>query len=221
MTTWVVSPCHRGRLGELKEMLASLAHDPRHVMIVTTMPDPIDGDDLLGQADHVVVFEKPGMLFGEWINTGLRFIADEERNEPYEVLCIGSSLRGTPDTIPMLANALRTQNLTMVGPDLFGRIESGYVKQHQHDERTLWNRVPGICFMIRGELGLRFDPQFRWWYGEDDLEMQARAVGPVGLVGGAGVTLTAPNGHPLNAQQEMWAAEDRGKFVLKWGREPW
>lgn len=220
MTSWVLTPCKRSRLGELKAMLASLAADPAGVVVVTTLPDPILAHDLQGVAGHLLTFEREGLLFGQWLNHGLDYLA-QDPDGPYEVLCIGSSLRGAPDTVPTLRRALRSERLTMCGPDLFGRVAGHEVEQHRDDDRTLWNRVPGTCFMVAGELGLRCDDQFRWWYSDDDLEMQARQHGPVGLVGGAGVTLTAPNGHPLSDEQHQWAVEDRAKFVSKWNREPW
>lgn len=220
MSTWVISPCKRSRVDELRNLLFTLGHPSQNVVVVTTMPDPVEGDDLEHQADHVVIYEQPGMLFGQWMNLGFDYIASRD-STPYEVFCIGSSLLGAPDTIPVLRSALRDHQLTMCGPDLFGRLGGGQVEEHRADQRTLWNRVPGICFMVPGELGLRFDVEFRWWYGEDDLEMQARQHGNVGLVGGCGVALTAPNGHPLSEEQARWATEDRTKFVTKWGQEPW
>jgi hypothetical protein len=32
------------------------------------------------------------------------------------------------------------------------------------------HRIPGICMLVAGELGLRFDEQFRWRYAGDDFE---------------------------------------------------
>lgn len=220
MTTWVLTPCKRSRVGELLRMIDSLEVDPARVVVVTTMPDPIEGDDVLGCADHVVVFERPGLRFGEWFNLGFDYIASRD-STPYEVLCIGSSVLGSGHTIPTLRGALRGHDLAMCGPDLFGRLTAGVVEEHRYDDRTLWNRVPGVCFMVAGELGLRFDPEFRWWYSDDDLEMQARLLAPVAIVGRAGVSLTHPTGHCLSVEQELWAIEDRAKFVAKWDREPW
>lgn len=223
MSTWVVSPCHRGRLDELRDMLWSLDHDPANVVVVTTMPDPIEGDDLVGLADHVVVFEKPGLLFGEWFNLGFDYIAARTLGgEPHEVLCIGSSLLGDSETIPRLRSALRDHNLSMVGPDMFGRVEPGQVDiQRDGDRRTLQNRVLANCFMVAGELGLRFDPQFRWWFSDDSFEMDHRKVGPVGNVGGVRCVMTHADGHYLSEEQARWAVEDRVKFVVKYGCEPW
>lgn len=221
MSTWVLTPCHRVRLDELKTMLASIAADPAHVVVVTTLPNPILTSELAGHADHVLLFEKPGMLFGEWFNAGFEHIAGIERDDDHEILCIGSSLLGDWSTIDWLAKELRGNELTMVGPDLQRTVPPGHVEQHQYDTRNLSNRVPAQCFMVAGELGLRFDPQFRWWYSDDDLEMQARQLGPVAIIGGMNVIMTHPDGHYLSEQQANWAIEDRAKFVTKWQREPW
>lgn len=221
MSTWIISPCKRSRVDELRNLLFTLGHPSQNVVVVTTMPDPVEGDDVEHQADHVVVFEKPGLLFGEWFNLGLDYIASQETDEKCEVLCVGSSLIGDPDVIPALRRALRDNNLTMCGPDMFSIVPAGQVAMQQHAVRTLQNRVLANCFMIDAALGLRFDPEFRWWYSDDDLEMQARQLGPVGNVGGVNVRMTHPDGHYLSEEQAQWAIEDRTKFVTKWGQEPW
>lgn len=73
--------------------------------------------------------------------------------------------------------------------------------------------------MLAGESNLRVDPQFRWWYSDDDLEMQARELGGAGVVQGTG--LVAGPDSSLSEEKAIWAREDREKFVKKWGREPW
>lgn len=220
MSTWVLTPCKRSRVGELTAMLASINSDPALTVIVTTQPDPIQRGDLEGLADHLLTFGLPGMLFGQWFNLGFDYIASIDPG-PHEVLCIGSSLLGDWSTIGWLRDALRSNRLTMVGPDLHKQVRAGQLLTTQHEQRTLWNRVPAQCFMVPGELGLRFDDDFRWWFSDDDLEMQARQLGPVAVVGGMPVIMTHPDGHYMTAEQANHATEDRAKFVTKWNREPW
>ena len=134
----------------------------------------------------------------------------------YEVMCVGSSHVGAPHTVRMLTSALRVRDLMMVGPDLCFDLPPTWVLGLINDRKD-GNRIPPECFMVRGELGLRFDPEFRWWYSDDDFEMQARQLGPVGLVGGTGFRQSA--NHPLDVEQTQHAHEDRGKFMAKWGPE--
>lgn len=56
-------------------------------------------------------------------------------------------------------------------------------------------------------------------YSEDDLEMQARLLGNVGLI--AGVHTEQLTTHTMSETVANWAREDRIKFVNKWGRQPW
>ncbi len=80
--------------------------------------------------------------------------------------------------------------------------------------------MPAECWLVAGELGLRADERMRWWYADDDLEMQARQRGPVGVVGGTGLELGELSS-ALSAEQQRWAVEARELFVRKWGCQPW
>lgn len=73
--------------------------------------------------------------------------------------------------------------------------------------------------MLAGESRLRLDSQFRWWYSDDDLEMQARRAGGAGVVAGTGL-VPGPD-TALSEEKTAWAQEDRRRFVAKWGCEPW
>jgi hypothetical protein len=220
MSAWVVVPCPGRRTEELRTLLTALAHPRTDVVVVTTAPDSIDPHDVIDLAESVLVFAEPGMLFGQWFNTAFDYIAGFEPGQ-YEVFCIGSSnIVDGPDVVLKLATALREHQLTMVGPDLHGRVGRDAVDVLALDTpRTVFRRVPGTSFMVPGELGLRFDPQFRWYYSDDDLEMQSRQIGPVGLVGGIPLHYPAP--HPLADEQRIWAEEDRAKYVAKWQKQPW
>ena len=220
MASWVLVPCERSRIDELERLLCTLLVGAENVVIVTTLPDPIPSWEIGEFAEHIVLFEEPGKLFGAWCNAGFDYIASLESG-PYEVCCIGSSHTGSPHTIDVLRACLRQYCLTMVGPDLSGELGALQVTSLTESRRTQGLRVPCECFMVAGELRLRFDPEFRWYYSDDDLEMQARQLGTVGLVGGTG--FIASSGHELSDEQALHAAEDREKFIAKWGAEflPW
>lgn len=213
-------PCPLDRIDELRTLLRTLQHDPARVVIVTTLPSAIGEADVAGVADHVLLYPKPGMLFSAWINTGLRFIEAHTGTQPAEVLCVGSDARGHARSVELLRDGLRDNGLVMAGPDWHNQCTGRpCVSYGAKDERTIWNRVPGSCFMLAAEHGLRMDEAFRWWYSDDDLEMQARAIGRVGLIDGTG--FVHDTDHPLDAVQAAHAAEDRRLFVDKWGQEPW
>ena len=215
MSTWVLTCCARNRLDELKTMLATLNHPAANTVIITTQPDTVQPDDVDAT---VLLFSEPGMLFSSWHNLGLDYIASQEQGE-YEVLMIGSSILGNPSLIPVLRYNLREHHLSMIGPDVHN--STGLSIRTEDDVRTVHNRVLGACMMAAGELGVRFNERYRWWYADDQYETEHCLRSPVGLLGGTGVILTHPDGHYLNAEQQQWADEDHARYIKDYGTPPW
>jgi hypothetical protein len=214
MNSWVLSPCQRSRLTLLKRMLDSLEHPSDRVVIVATQPDPITADDLIGYAQHIVLCDFTEHHIAKWWNAGLDYIM--ARAAFHEVLVLSSDHVGTTYSVAMLGTFLRKNDLTMVGPNPWCGSERIF---RLGDQRATQSRVPGNCWMLAGESGLRVDENFRWWYSDDDIEMQARQYGGTGIVPGTGLVADADT--PLNEEKQRWAAEDRQRFVTKWGIQPW
>ncbi|MEU0467300.1 hypothetical protein ABZ215_25135 [Amycolatopsis sp. NPDC006131] len=84
----------------------------------------------------------------------------------------------------------------------------------------MWHKITGYAFMLRGEHQLRADETLVWWYGDDDLEYQARAAGGVAVV-----ATMVDHRHPdeqTYADPELMAQAERDAktFQAKWGRMP-
>lgn len=80
-------------------------------------------------------------------------------------------------------------------------------------------RMSGFAFVLDGTFGLRLDEQFRWWYGDDDLEWRARQEGGVVRVPGEPVEHLYPGGTTHGILSRI-AGDDRRRFKKKWGRTP-
>lgn len=215
MTTWVVVPCAVGRADEFYRLIGGLGHPLDRTLVVTTLPAPfgrvgrmpVPWITLSACPDH----------FSCWLNCAFDWL---ERTRATEALVIGSSLtceyRGAPER---LASAMREHGLAMIGPDFHGRTATGEVWRFTAaTPRTAHDRVSPHAFMVDLTLGLRADPQFRWWYSDDDLEEQARQVADVAVLGGTGIRHDSHHG--LTPERHAWAIEDHGRFVRKWGRQP-
>jgi hypothetical protein len=151
----------------------------------------------------------------KWWNAGLDYISARAQSN-HEVLALSSDYVGTPYSVAMIGVFMRQNNLTMAGPNHWTDKQQLFTLNEQ---RHAQGRVPGGCWMLAGESGLRVDESFRWWYSDDDIEMQARQRSGTGIIPGTGLV---PEGDTaLSDVKLLWAQEDRQKFISKWGKDPW
>jgi hypothetical protein len=214
MNPWLVIACPGSRADELGRCLGSLQHPPERTVIVSALhhdalavPRSIWTPDMSYKLDKAETFSLPRL----W-NHGLMVAYEHEATH---VAVFASDIVGHPGSIPTLAAAMSTQQWAMAGPTLHGGTTRTLALP-----RTTTERVPGACFMLDATHHLLLNERYRWWYGEDDLEMRAREVGPVGVVEGTGLELSAPD-TALTPERQVWAVEDRSRFVRNWGCEPW
>jgi hypothetical protein len=214
VSTWVLVPCHRPRLTELRASLVNLGLPAERTVVVTTEPEPIGPTQV--KAAAVLLSPEPAINISRWWNLGLDWIAAQhEPGEPYEVLCMESDVRITFETLARLHLALRMKRLAMVGADWYGVAQEPVEIRRDLVPETIQHRIPGVCMLVAGELGLRFDEQFRWWYADDDFEWQHRKAGGTGLV--RGTMIGHGPGRVLTGELAQYAAEDYQRFVAKWG----
>lgn len=193
----------------------SLEHPTDRVAVIATLPNPLTIDDVSGYADHVVLCSFSEPLIARWWNAGLDYIRERATSE-HEVLAISSDYVGASYSVAMLGVFLRQHNLTMAGPNPWSNHQQFFdISTPRHSQ----GRVPGGCWMLAGESGLRVDEDFRWWYSDDDFDMQARQRSRSGII--PDTRLVAEADTPLSEEKQRWAVEDRAKFIVKWGQEPW
>jgi hypothetical protein len=213
VSTWVLIPCHRPRLTELRASLVNLGMPAERTVIVTTEPEPIGPTQV--KAAAVLCSPEPDINISRWWNLGLDWIAAHAGHKPWEVLCMESDVRIDFSTLARLHLVLRTKRLAMVGADWYGVAQEPVEIRRELEPETIEHRLPGVCMLVAGELGLRFDEQFRWWYADDDFEWQHRKAGGTGLV--RDTTIGHGAGHPLEGERAAYAEVDYRRFVAKWG----
>jgi GT2 family glycosyltransferase len=217
VVTWAVIAT-RDRHRELADLLEDL--DQARAVVVDNGSDP---PVRAGVAEVVRDNEQPPNLSRLW-NLGLDAAA---RHVPpdtaYEVAVLNDDLRIPAGTLDTLADAMRCRGGAAAFPDQHGLLRAGDVDVLRKAEpHNLFHRMTGYCFLLAGELGLRADERFRWWYGDDDLEWRAALAGGVVRVGGAAVNHLHPNGSTASSPElSAQAGLDRAAFVAKWGRPPW
>ena len=130
---------------------------------------------------------------------------------PHNVAVLNNDLDVSPGFLDRLATALRARpDHTIAYPDYEARLPPGLCDPT--------GRMSGYAFMLRGEVGLRADPQFVWWCGDDDLAQQGRLRGKVVCVGGVYLRHLEPNtSTERNTDLRATADEDRLRYYTKWG----
>lgn len=121
----------------------------------------------------------------------------------------------------------------IVPGDWFWRVERGLLENRavvgcmsgvdriylQTEKSSPLPRLSGFAFIINTDFDIRLDEQFQWWWGDTDLDYQARRAGGMVVVPGE-IDHRFPNGTTTGILAEI-AGQDRDRFVAKWGSAPW
>jgi GT2 family glycosyltransferase len=211
---WAVIPSKERRT-ELFALITRLVNDDVNVVIVDTGYEPrLD----FAESDriHVVRFtERVNISF--WWNVGLGYVAAKENfTGDYVVAVLNDDVVVPKNFVQSLADAIKRHNVAAAFPDVYG-VERDLVLTAQH---TFALRMSGFAFALDGKAGIMADERFVWWYGDNDIEWQARQKSGVVLVGGLKIQHLYPNSTTVGALAEQ-AGRDRGAFIEKWGQPPW
>lgn len=139
--------------------------------------------------------------------------------EQYDIFVLNSDVKVPPMWAARMSKCMRETTAVLAYPDQFnGRLN----KLHTETKPiSLYERIAGYAYLLRGEEELRLDETMKWWYSDDDLDWTARQRGGSLLVSGCKVEHFDPNGS-TNARKELQeqATRDRETFIQKWGKAP-
>src|SRR5262249_12007336 len=142
-STWILTPCHKPGLDDLRKSLRQLNHPTDRTVVVTSAPDPIAPDELPGAT--VLLASEPGGNVSRWWNVGLDWIAEHHEVGRYEVLCMHADVRIEWSTLARLRSVMRGYNLAMVGADRYGVATSAVETRYDLEAWSAEHRVPGMC----------------------------------------------------------------------------
>ncbi len=163
-------------------------------------------------------------VFEMW-NRGLDMAEDRARANKHlqwNVLVANSDLAIAPNTLHTLARGLRSRpGVAIAYPNIYGvpYKEIAEIDNPNYAQQTM----AGYCWMLAGETGLRIDEQFIYWYGDSDIERQARKAGYNVICVGAcrEPAHLDPGGHVTReAHRLAQAHEDEARYAAKWGHDP-
>jgi len=169
--------------------------------------------------DPEPVWRRGENLYALW-NEGLSF-ASRLHPSPIAVL-LNDDIRIHPETLNTIVDWMRE---TGAG------IASWNPYQEPEAPGDLWPRevtgtfrqggIAGFAFAVRCDIGVRADPGFHWWGGDDDLVWSVRKAGfKAYVLDGLGVE----HGHAVSASARPAVYEhseqDRQRLLERWG-ETW
>ena len=166
--------------------------------------------------------EQPPNLSRLW-NLGLERAAASlsDGSMPFDVAVINDDAIPPPGWWDAVSETMRANGAAAGSSDPFGQLMSGTAQVWRADApASVATRLAGWAFILRGELGLRFDERLRWWYGDDLISLRARELGGVVHIGGYPVPNTGANASTVGVLAEQ-AGRDRATFVQITGRQPW
>lgn len=143
----------------------------------------------------------------QWWNMGIEAAAEKagDRAE-WNVIVANDDIIAPPDLSASLSKALRA-----------GSADLSYLRRPGPAPPPLPDHdgiITGWCFMLRGESGIMADPQFHWWWGDIDIELQARHRGGIAIAEDCQVQHLSPGGHDRYMGPRI--SRDYGLFREKW-----
>lgn len=224
----------------------TVAKVPRYA-VITTHNRPAELDRLVGvltsQADYVVIVdnaseppvdpqrygpftrvarddEQPPNLYRLW-NVGLDMAAEHAHGTGYDewdVALFNDDADVPAGWYDTVATALRSGPYAAASTASHAPVDVPLVKITPDGE--LARRMCPWAFVTRGEVGLRGDESFRWWWGDTDFEWRCRQLSGVIIVPGPRVGNTLANS-TTHGELAVQAGRDGETFRQKWGFRPW
>jgi hypothetical protein len=196
--TFVVIPV---KAGEREEMTAALVHQ-------------------LG--DYPILLDDSESTITDKWNAGWDWAEKEAGGRPFNLAVLNNDIEVEPDFLDRLAAGLRQrEDIWISFPNVHGLEIPDRVAVPLDNPTLAGQTISGHAFMVRGECGLRFDPQFRWWYSDSDIEKQVKAADKyAACVGGCFVRHLDPMTSSKSPEMLAIIREDEVRFAAKWGLEP-
>ncbi len=204
----------------LSKLIHQLLEDGVKPIIIDTGYDP-PLTDVYGDVDIIRDDVEPRNI-SRWWNRGLdaAHAVQSFIDEEYVVAILNDDLVLPPGFVSRLASAIMRHDAAAAYPNQHGWQRDGDFVHRIAAPISLYRRMTGYAFALRGSKQIRADETLQWWYGDDDIDWKARQRGGSVLVGDLTVQHLLPNSTTVG-ELATQAGLDRGRFEAIWGRTPW
>jgi len=131
-----------------------------------------------------------------WWNLGIRFA---EKRGAKLVAVLNDDVFIAPGSLQVMASEAVKENVPLVFP-------------YPHT-----GQLAGYCWILNLKFKIRPDNRFKWWYGDNDLQMQAQHLDRYIYVPADVKHIESGNLTKNNAELQKFAELDHYKFIQKWG----
>jgi hypothetical protein len=203
----------------LEQCVSSLRDQVDQIVIVANGPL----SSLSAQTMQDVIYVRDSqsdMNISRWWNIGIDCAESlAHPDSEWNTLVVNDDIIACHNLVETLSGEMRLNSSVLCYPNQWDNHRAFHRDPGPVD---LHHRITGYCYMLRGEAKLRLDERFVWWYGDDDLDWNARRLGGSLLVPWCKVQHLAPNGSMMNHPElNIQAGKDRDTFYQKWGNTPW
>lgn len=231
-TRYALIPTHN-RPTELARLVRQLDGQADTIIIIDNASDPAVGEvELRASVEHAHVAiirddEQPPNLYRLW-NVGFKAIeawhnvySRQADLGQWDVAVFNDDTSIPEGWYDYVAAPLvhRSTAVAVSCTDPYGILTAPLLKTQSGDGNINIRMCPW-AFVVRGELGLRADESFGWWWGDTDFDWQACRAGGVLLLPGYTTQNTLANSTTHGALAEQ-AGRDAVTFQHKWGFRPW
>lgn len=231
-TRYALIPTHN-RPTELARLVSQLDGQADFIVIIDNASDPsVSEVELRASVEHANVIvlrdeKQPPNLYNLW-NLGFDAISTHHDVNSRQVdlgqwdVAVFNDDTSIPDGWYDYVAAPLAHRATAVAvscTDPYGILTSPLLKSQSGDGNINVRMCPW-AFVVRGELNLRADESFGWWWGDTDFDWHACRNGGVLLLPGYTTQNTLANSTTVGALAHQ-AALDGQTFTAKWGFRPW
>jgi glycosyltransferase involved in cell wall biosynthesis len=222
---YALIPTHN-RPEQLTALVQSLVDQCHIIVVIDNASDPpVSEVELRASVTHGTVIvirddEQPPNLSRLW-NVGFDTIAASE--QAFGSVAWSIAVLNDDSVVPFgwydyVVSHMRDSNAAIACTDAYAKLTDSVLKTEPDGDIT--TRMCPWAFVVRGELELRADETFRWWWGDTDLDWTARGRGGVLLLPGYTTQNTGANSTTHGELAEQ-AGRDGVAFAAKWGWRPW
>lgn len=221
----------------LAQCVAAIGAQVDMVIVVDNASDPpVKGDQIRVWVDPaswldswctvvMQVPDQPPNLSKLW-NLGIRaalntYDAGPQNGHRAHIAVLCDDAVAPPGWFAAVTQAMDQTGAAVGASSPWGRPPGELIVKREPDH-DLMGRMPGYAWILDPTSPVRPDETFAWWWGDTDVDWQARAAGGMVMIGGHAV---------VNAQPDYWVMQkpelaaqvalDSQAFVDKHGGRPW